>query len=230
MQVFELTTSGITAAGLRISGRRKPQGWQEGGITKQLKEQIAREKFSIVGCCGRDLVDFNPLELRFPALLISVSYLQHFWSSVQSKYLIPIFNRVLFVRFFFLSDGNSICSNPQNILCLPATILSMWSKAGQSGFPAHNDWSKRWLYVSSAANHKSSMVFHLRIECIFPPSRSWAVRCLLFCLLKKSCLWQETLRLATKRRLTEPLSGESRNTNYLVPCLDPLVPWISQLS
>lgn len=58
MQVYELTTSGITASGPRISGRRRPQGLQERGIIQQLKEQVSLEKFSVIGCCGRDLNSF----------------------------------------------------------------------------------------------------------------------------------------------------------------------------
>lgn len=114
----------------------------------------------------------------------------------------------------------------------PATISSMWSTVGQSGFSAHDDGSKMGMYVSSVANHQSSMEFHLKIQ---GDGVSFLLLDLelrdafFFFSWRASCLWRETLRSATRRSHDKQNQVGEREGIWNIWCCDPdpPMPWIS---
>lgn len=132
------------------------------------------------------LIHWNWYCLLFTSQLLFFSIYDLF-SPIQALNL-SFQHKVLFVRLFSSHCG---AEYPPHVPLLqrsvfshlPPTILTMWPRAGQSGFSVHGDWSK-CEYVFPAW---PIIALHLRIQGD-NISNLWLLSCempCLFCLLKR---------------------------------------------
>lgn len=200
MKAYVLTSSGMPAAGCRIPGKRRLHGARNMASPNKVKDRFVVKSF-VWACWGKDLYRFEitTTGVHCSSGLSSLSSpLIHF--SLHPRHLISISTQQS-----FLLDTMFSCRGAdypylyfrgtftQTLQFSRSRYLNMWPRAGQScvcslclviglKFRALPGWPTETFGVISFEDTGR--------QCSLPGG-SWAMRCLLFCVLKR-CLSQET--------------------------------------